>query len=100
MNHQQLFVAWLLVTRLFVKTGAFRVITFCIFTKRVQNLLSLDVAMSSVQEKFTQLESSIEQRLKWAAGANPSLNPILENFERTLKDRKRLIVVSICITLS
>ncbi len=50
--------------------------------------------MSSVQEKLAQLESSIEQRLKWAAGANPSLNPILENFEHTLKDRKRLIVVS------
>ena len=62
--------------------------------QRVQNLVSLDVAMSSVQEKLTHLESSIEQRLKWAAGANPSLNPTLENFEHTLKARKRLIVVS------
>ena len=55
--------------------------------------MSLDVTMSGVQEKFTHLESSIEQRLKWAAGANPSLNPILENFECTLKERKRLLVV-------
>lgn len=49
--------------------------------------------MSGVQERLAHLESSIEQRLKWAAGANPSLNPILENFEQTLKERKRLIVV-------
>lgn len=63
--------------------------------QRVQSLVSLDVSMSTVQEKLGQLESSIEQRLKWAAGANPSLNPILENFENTLKDRKRLILVSL-----
>ena len=49
--------------------------------------------MSSVQDKLSQLESSIEQRLKWAAGANPSLNPTLERFESTLKERKRLIMV-------
>jgi PI-3-kinase-related kinase SMG-1 len=66
-----------------------------LLNQRVQSLMSLDVAMTSVQEKLSQLESSIEQRLKWAAGANPSLNPILENFEHTLKERKRLIVVCV-----
>lgn len=61
--------------------------------KRVQSLIHIDSVIKGVEEKFTAQESSIEQRLKWAAGANPALNPVLQNFEQTLAARKKLMVV-------
>lgn len=62
--------------------------------KRVQGLLHMDSLIKAVEEKFNAQESSIEQRLKWAAGANPALNPVLQNFEQTLAARKKLMTVS------
>ena len=61
--------------------------------QRVQGLLQLDTAVKAVEEKFAPQESSIEQRLKWAAGANPALNPVLQEFEKTLSERKQLLAV-------
>ncbi len=54
----------------------------------------MDSVVKGVEEKFCSQESSIEQRLKWAAGANPALNPVLQNFEQTLAARKKLMTVS------
>ena len=54
----------------------------------------MDSVVKGVEEKFSAQESSIEQRLKWAAGANPTLNPVLQNFEQTLAARKKLVKVS------
>lgn len=54
----------------------------------------MDSVVKGVEEKLGAQESSIEQRLKWAAGANPALNPVLQNFEQTLADRKKLMIVS------
>lgn len=62
--------------------------------KRVQGLIHMDSVVKGVEEKFSAQESSIEQRLKWAAGANPALNPVLQNFEQTLAARKKLLAVS------
>ena len=62
--------------------------------KRVQGLLHMDSLIKAVEEKFNAQESSIEQRLKWAAGANRALNPVLQNFEQTLAARKKLMTVS------
>ena len=63
--------------------------------KRVQGLIHMDSVIKGVEEKFGTQESSIEQRLKWAAGANPALNPVLQNFEQTLAARKKLLAVSL-----
>ena len=54
----------------------------------------MDSVVKGVEEKFSTQEASIEQRLKWAAGANPALNPVLQNFEKTLAARKKLMMVS------
>ena len=37
------------------------------------------------------LEASIEQRLKWAGGANPALAPVLQDFEMTIRERRGLV---------
>lgn len=37
------------------------------------------------------LEASIEQRLKWAGGANPALTPVLQDFEMTIRERRALV---------
>ena len=54
----------------------------------------MDSVVKGVEEKFSTQEASIEQRLKWAAGANPALNPVLQNFEKTLAARKKVMMVS------
>lgn len=43
------------------------------------------------QEKMLSLEASIEQRLKWAGGANPALAPVLQDFEMTIRERRALV---------
>ena len=48
----------------------------------------------AVMERYNQLELSIEQRLKWAGGANPALNNVVEQFHEAVNERKALLVVS------
>lgn len=43
------------------------------------------------QEKLVSLEASIEQRLKWAGGANPALAPVLQDFEMTIRERRAMV---------
>ncbi len=43
------------------------------------------------QEKLAALEASIEQRLKWAGGANPALAPVLQDFEMTIRERRAMV---------
>ena len=62
--------------------------------KRVQLLGSLEGAINAVQERSTSLHASISQRLKWAAGANPSLNAVLKKFDTAVNDRNRIYAVS------
>ena len=45
-----------------------------------------------MQEKLAALEGSIEQRLKWAGGANPALAPVLQDFEVTIGERRALVL--------
>ncbi len=45
-----------------------------------------------LQEKLASLEGSIEQRLKWAGGANPALAPVLQDFEATIAERRALVM--------
>ncbi|WAQ96320.1 SMG1-like protein [Mya arenaria] len=58
--------------------------------KCMQSVLGEEASLSHVQSQYSQLEGSITQRLKWAAGANPSLNLILQQFEDASLVRKQL----------
>jgi len=50
--------------------------------------------MVSVQSHYEQLKKTVVQRLKWAAGANPSLAQTLVQFEETLALDQALLDVS------
>ncbi|KAH3864467.1 hypothetical protein DPMN_027485, partial [Dreissena polymorpha] len=59
--------------------------------KRVmQAVVSEEQQLGQCQAQYATLESSITQRLKWAAGANPSLNLVLQQFEDASHIRKQL----------
>lgn len=47
----------------------------------VQSLVSSESSLAANREKFTGLVTSVGQRLRWAAGANPSLAGLLDQFE-------------------
>ncbi|XP_038064648.1 serine/threonine-protein kinase SMG1-like [Patiria miniata] len=56
--------------------------------KRTQHLLSLEGAITALQERATAQQNSVGQRLKWAAGANPTgLHNVLHEFEKAVRDR-------------
>lgn len=57
--------------------------------KHTEVLLFLFIEL--YQEKMLSLEASIEQRLKWAGGANPALAPVLQDFEMTIRERRALV---------
>jgi len=48
----------------------------------------------AVQSHYEQLKKTVVQRLKWAAGANPSLAQTLVQFEETLAIDQALLDVS------
>ncbi|XP_074552097.1 serine/threonine-protein kinase SMG1 isoform X2 [Halichoeres trimaculatus] len=59
--------------------------------KKLYKLSQEEGAIVAVQEKLASLEASIEQRLKWAGGANPALAPVLQDFEMTIRDRRAMV---------
>ena len=60
----------------------------------MQAITHVEHNIPTVMERYNQLESSIEQRLKWAGGANPALNNVVEQFHEVVNERKALLVVS------
>ncbi|KAK1162804.1 serine/threonine-protein kinase SMG1-like [Acipenser oxyrinchus oxyrinchus] len=60
--------------------------------KKLHALSQVEASIASVQEKLASLEGSIEQRLKWAGGANPALAPVLQDFEVTIGERRSLVI--------
>ncbi|KAK3583612.1 hypothetical protein CHS0354_039435 [Potamilus streckersoni] len=58
--------------------------------KCMQTLNGQESGLSTCQAHYLQLESSIIQRLRWAAGANPSLNLVLQSFEEASTIRKQV----------
>ncbi|MBN3303880.1 SMG1 kinase, partial [Amia calva] len=60
--------------------------------KKLYKLSQDEATIASVQEKLASLEGSIEQRLKWAGGANPALAPVLQDFEATIGERRALVM--------
>ncbi|XP_047215191.1 serine/threonine-protein kinase SMG1-like [Girardinichthys multiradiatus] len=59
--------------------------------KKLYRLSQDEGAIVAIQEKLVSLEASIEQRLKWAGGANPALAPVLQGFEMTIRDRRAMV---------
>ena len=49
--------------------------------------------LASAQSRHQQVEKLITQRLKWAAGANPTLSQTLQQFEDALSDNTSMIEV-------
>uniref|UniRef100_A0A7N8X3L8 non-specific serine/threonine protein kinase n=1 Tax=Mastacembelus armatus TaxID=205130 RepID=A0A7N8X3L8_9TELE len=59
--------------------------------KKLYKLSQDEGAIIATQEKLSALEASIEQRLKWAGGANPALAPVLQDFEMTIRERRAVV---------
>jgi len=49
--------------------------------------------VTSIQSHYEQLKKTVVQRLKWAAGANPSLAQTLIQFEEALATDQALLEV-------
>ena len=58
---------------------------------------AFDCVVSSAHERYLSLTSGIEQRLKWAAGANPSLTAVQEEFEAAIAAKTSVINVRIVL---
>ena len=50
-------------------------------------------SLTSVLDKINSQQFRISQRLQWAAGANPALNTIVDEFERAMIRRKQILQV-------
>uniref|UniRef100_A0A8C2ZNS7 non-specific serine/threonine protein kinase n=1 Tax=Cyclopterus lumpus TaxID=8103 RepID=A0A8C2ZNS7_CYCLU len=59
--------------------------------KKLYKLSQDEGSIVAIQEKLASLEASIEQRLKWAGGANPALAPVLQDFEMTIRERRAMV---------
>ncbi|XP_061604634.1 serine/threonine-protein kinase SMG1 [Phyllopteryx taeniolatus] len=59
--------------------------------KKLYKLSQDEGAIVAIQEKLSSLEASIEQRLKWAGGANPALAPVLQDFEMTIREKRATV---------
>ena len=68
------------------------------FFQSVQNLAAVDSQVNACAERHAQHESSVKQRLKWAAGANPSLSNTLKDFEESCHKRDHL--VQVCVEIA
>ncbi|TNN24898.1 Serine/threonine-protein kinase SMG1 [Liparis tanakae] len=68
-----------------------RAVTLGNMKKKLYKLSQDEGAIAAVQEKLASLEASIEQRLKWAGGANPALAPVLQDFEMTIRERRAMV---------
>jgi len=64
----------------------------------IKKVLSEQMVMSltSVLDKINSQQFRISQRLQWAAGANPALNTIVDEFERAMNRRKQILQVKQC----
>jgi len=51
----------------------------------------VSTSLTSVLDKVNSQQFRISQRLQWAAGANPSHNAVIDEFERAINRRKQII---------
>uniref|UniRef100_T1J1T4 PI3K/PI4K catalytic domain-containing protein n=1 Tax=Strigamia maritima TaxID=126957 RepID=T1J1T4_STRMM len=59
--------------------------------KTMQVLLAIESNLNVSRDRFVNLVSSVEQRLKWAVGANPSVTAILDEFEQSVTVKNDMI---------
>ncbi len=52
---------------------------------------NVSTSLTSVLDKINSQQFRIGQRLQWAAGANPSLNSVIDEFERAMSQRKQIL---------
>ena len=57
--------------------------------------MAFEVPVTTVLDKHSQLESSVTQRLKWGAGANPTMSAVLKEFEEILVKKESVMTVSL-----
>lgn len=69
--------------------------------KVCSSLLSMQTKLTEVRDQLKGMVSSAEQRLKWAAGANPDLNEVLASFECTvnIKDDRLNVEQNLAVTV-
>ena len=60
--------------------------------KKLQIINQVEQGIPGLVEKYSSLQSSIEQRLKWGSGANPALNVVLQNFDEAVCERKSVLM--------
>lgn len=60
--------------------------------KKLQAINQVEQSMPNLMDRYAQLQSSIEQRLKWASGANPALNIVLQEFGDAVSERKAVFL--------
>ncbi|GAB6021589.1 Serine/threonine-protein kinase smg1 [Chamberlinius hualienensis] len=60
--------------------------------KNTQSLMAIESSVSVSRERYLSLGNSVEQRLRWAAGANPLISSSLEDFERSLTAVNQLVM--------
>lgn len=53
----------------------------------------MSAQLTSILDKINSQQFRISQRLQWAAGANPALNSIVDEFERCMNRRKQILQV-------
>lgn len=47
--------------------------------------------LTSILDKISSQQFRIGQRLQWAAGANPAINSVIDEFERAMNRRKQIL---------
>ena len=63
--------------------------------QKMHAINQVEQGIPALMEKYTQLQSSIEQRLKWGSGANPALTVVMENFDQAVNEKKTALMVSL-----
>jgi len=60
-----------------------------------QNILAIDDSTSTtITDKIINLEQTVIQRLRWAAGANPLVQDVLIKFE--IRQKERMNEIDVC----
>jgi PI-3-kinase-related kinase SMG-1 len=69
-------------------------VTSTVCVQAVLAMGSQESVIADIQERNVQLQASIGQRLKWAAGANPQVAVLLQQFEDSAASHK--VIIQVC----
>ena len=60
-------------------------------------MLTHETAMANIKEHYVGLENTIMQRLKWAAGANPTLQSVIKQLTDALAENNKTVQVQVLL---